>query len=84
MMLKYFHSAVVSAHLGARKTLQRIATNVWWPKMHGNVFDYVRKCELCLRAKPVQNTQVGMHAASLLLEPMERLFIDFVGQACAL
>jgi hypothetical protein len=64
MMLKYFQDAVLSGHLGARKTLQTTPTNVWWPKMRGDVFDYVRKCELCLGAKLAQNTQVAMNAAS--------------------
>jgi hypothetical protein len=47
--------------------------------MRGDVFDYVKKCELCVRAKPAQNTKVGMHYARPSSEPMERLFIDFVG-----
>jgi len=42
-------------------------------------FFYVRKCELCPRAKPAQNTRVGLHSASPVALPMVRLFIDFVG-----
>ena len=79
MLLKYFHDAVISGHLGAWKTYHRIANNFWWPQMRGEVFGYVRRCELCQRAKPAQNTRVGLHAAHPVSRPMDRLFIDFVG-----
>jgi hypothetical protein len=47
--------------------------------MRKDVFDYVRKCELCQRAKPAQNAHVGLHSANPCSEPMKKLFIDFVG-----
>ena len=64
MLLKYFHDSVLSGHLGARKTFQKIATNFWWPKMRAEIFTYVRRCYLCQRAKPAQYTRVGLHLAS--------------------
>jgi hypothetical protein len=79
MCLKYFHDSVLSGHLGARKTFQKIATNFWWPGMRNDVFQYVRKCELCQRAKPAQDANVGMHSSHPCSRPMERLFMDFVG-----
>jgi hypothetical protein len=79
MMLKYFHDGVLSGHLGAKKTFHKIATNFWWPKMRADVFAYARRCELCVRAKPAHNTKVGTHEAKPSAEPMEKLFIDFVG-----
>jgi len=33
----------------------------------------------CQRAKPSQNDQVGFHSATPSSQPMEKLFIDFVG-----
>jgi len=33
----------------------------------------------CQRAKPAQDTRVGLHAAKPASEPMDRLFADFVG-----
>jgi hypothetical protein len=47
--------------------------------MRKEVFDYVRKCVLCQRAKPAQNARMGMHSADPCVEPMEKLFVDFVG-----
>jgi hypothetical protein len=47
--------------------------------MRLEIFDYVRKCDLCQRAKPAQDTRVGLHAASPSSQPMEKLFVDFMG-----
>jgi hypothetical protein len=79
MLLKYFNDSVLLGHLGARKTFQKIATNFWWPKMRAEIFNYVRRCYLCQRAKPAQDTRVGLHSANPSSQPMEKLFIDFVG-----
>ena len=79
MLLCYYHDSAMSGHLGGRETFPKIATNFWWPRMPSEVFNYVRKCDLCQRAKPAQDVRVGMHAASPCSRPMERLFIEFVG-----
>ena len=79
MVIRYFHDGILGGHLGARKTLGKICSNLWWPCMRQEVFEYVRKCELCQRAKPAQNTRVGLHSAEPPRYPLERLFIDFVG-----
>ena len=79
MLLKYFHDSVFSAHLGAWKTYHKVATHFWWPKMRCEVLNYVRRCELCQRAKPAQKQCVGFHSANPVSQPMDRIFIDFVG-----
>jgi hypothetical protein len=47
--------------------------------MRLEISDYVRKCDLCQWAKPAQDMRVGLHAANPCSQPMERLFVDFVG-----
>ena len=44
----------------------------------GGLFKYVQGCELCQRAKPAQNTRVGLHSIEPSAQPLDRLFIDFV------
>jgi len=39
----------------------------------------VHKCELCQRAKPAQDTRVGLHSAQPSSQTMGKMFIDFVG-----
>jgi len=77
--MQYFHDGIFAGHLGARKTLGKISSNLWWANMREDVFKYIQQCELCQRAKPAQNTRVGLHSAEQSSYPMERLFIDFVG-----
>ena len=60
MLLKYFHDSVFSGHLGAWKSYHKIASNFWCPKMRLEIFAYVRRCELCQRAKPAQDCRVGV------------------------
>jgi len=79
MLLSYFHDSALPGHLGAHKTFHKVAVNFWWPKMRTEIFQCVRICDLCQRAKPFQNARVGMHAAEPSTQPMEKLFVDFVG-----
>ena len=79
MILEYFHDSALSAHLGVAKTLRRVAKDFYWPDLRPDVVKYVRQCEGCQRAKPAQNTQVGLHDSKFVSKPMERIFIDFVG-----
>jgi hypothetical protein len=46
--------------------------------MRADVFSYVRKCDVCQRAKPAQNTAVGLHSASPVARLLKRVFVDFV------
>jgi hypothetical protein len=59
--------------------LGKIVSNFWWPSIRKEVFDYVRKCQVCQRAKPAQNMRVGLHSAKPCSELIEKLFFDFVG-----
>jgi hypothetical protein len=40
MILQYFHGSTLSAHLGANKTLGRIAKVFYWPRMRLDVSSY--------------------------------------------
>jgi hypothetical protein len=79
MVLEYFHSSHLSAHLGMTKTLIRISKAFYWPDMRREVSAFVRKCQDCQRAKPAHDSQVGLHSSEVVTRPLERVFIDFVG-----
>ena len=40
--------------------------------MKDEVFKYVKQCDLCQRAKPAQNLEVGLHSATPASCPLER------------
>jgi hypothetical protein len=79
MVLEYFHSSTMSAHLGMTKTLNRICKVFYWPAMMRDVCAFVRQCLDCQRAKPAQDSRVGLHSSEVVTRQMERVFIDFVG-----
>jgi hypothetical protein len=76
MILDYFHDSMLSAHLGVAKTLHRVSKVFYWPGIRPDVVKYGRQCDVCQRAKPAQNTQVGFHNSPIVTKPMERIFIE--------
>jgi hypothetical protein len=70
MVLDYFHCSPLSAHLGMTKTLNRISRVFYWPDMRKQVCEVVRACLQCQRAKPAQDTRVGLHSSEVT-RPME-------------
>jgi hypothetical protein len=79
MVLEYFHSSTLSAHLGMTKTLNRIGKVFYWPDMRRELCSFVWWCQDCQRAKPAQDSRVGLHSSEVVTKPLERIFIDFVG-----
>ena len=69
----------MSGHLGSFKTWKKIRHQFYLPKLRDDVFEHVRQCELCQRAKPAQDTKVGLHQATPASYPLEIFFFDFVG-----
>jgi hypothetical protein len=79
MVLEYFHSSTLSAHLGMTKTLNRISKVLYWPDIRRKVCTFVKGCQDCQRAKPARDSRVGFHSSQVVTRPMERIYVDFVG-----
>jgi hypothetical protein len=62
MLLKYFHDSPVARHLGAYKTWKKVWRKYYRPNVREDVFQYVRQCELCRRAKLTRNAKAGLLA----------------------
>ena len=78
-LLTEAHDAPLSGHLGRDKTYQRLQKIVYWPRMHEEVSEYCKTCEVCQAVKPSRQNKIG------LLQPHDvppRLFhtitIDFI------
>jgi hypothetical protein len=50
-LLRAAHAGRFSGHGGEAKTLLRLQQSYFWPGMAGDVAEFVRKCEICQRAK---------------------------------
>lgn len=46
-LLTEMHDALLSGHLGARKTSLALGQRVWWPHMDRDVRTYVGACPVC-------------------------------------
>jgi hypothetical protein len=80
MVLEYFHSSTMTAHLGMAKTLNPISRVFYWPKMRKEVCTIVRQCQDCQKAKPPRDSRVSLHSSEIVTRPMERIsYIDFLG-----
>jgi hypothetical protein len=79
MVLQYFHGSTLRAHLGITKTLGRVGRIFYCPGMRSDVCDFMRRCQECQRAKPAQDSRVGVHSREVVEKPLERVFIDFFG-----
>lgn len=55
-VIRRFHDATTAAHLSFYKTLQKIQTHYYWPKMRKDVSDYVRICHVCKASKAPNTT----------------------------
>lgn len=79
-LLKQSHDNVISGHLGVYKTYNRLLTNYYWPGMQRDVRDYVRKCTVCARYKPVCKKTPGEMGKRPNIERCWQLIsVDLVG-----
>lgn len=74
-----FHSSVIGGHSGVQKTYQRMAREVYWAGMKGDVAKFVAECDVCQRQK------YSTMAPSGLLQPLalpttvwSELTMDFI------
>nr|KAJ0197601.1 hypothetical protein LSAT_V11C700383600 [Lactuca sativa] len=65
VLCKEFHEGDVGGHSGVQKTYQRIAREVYWDGMKGDVARWVAECDTCQRHKYSTMSPSG------LLQPLE-------------
>ena len=78
-ILEANHDAILSGHLGFKKSLSRIRQNYYWFKMRDSVRNYVRACSVCgarkrppkLPRAPLKNYHQG--------SPLDRIAMDILG-----
>lgn len=79
-IMQRFHDSPAAAHFGVYKTLQKIKTHFYWPKMQQDIYRYVRSCETCKASKAPNSTLMPqMGAGKPAKQPWELVSIDFVG-----
>lgn len=78
-ILEEFHSSPVGGHSGIKATLARLSTLFYWPGMHADVKDFIRRCDVC------QYNKYDPHSPYGLLQPLsiphqvwEDISMDFI------
>ena len=79
-LLRAFHNASVSAHMGRTKTYSRLKRRFWWPGMLTDVERWVNACLLCRKRKTIANKNAGEAMQFEEPEkPFDQIGIDHVG-----
>jgi hypothetical protein len=50
-LIKYFHEHPMKMHQGIQGVTRDIKENFYWPKMDDDIIQYVRYCNVCMKAK---------------------------------
>ncbi len=64
-ILQMYHNKPTAGHLGIKRTEEIITRNYWWPRLHFDVVDYVKTCEICARNK------INKHKKYDFLRPLD-------------
>ncbi len=62
------HDSLYSGHMGISKTLKKIQTRFWWPKMREDAQTYVNSCDVCQRSKAPTTQPGGLSQPLKILE----------------
>lgn len=79
LVLKELHDAPTSGHLGIDKTLARVSSRAYFPKMKKSVADYIRSCHLCQRVRYDNRKQPGLMRSSPTEGPWDSIYMDLMG-----
>ena len=78
-LISHAHDHLLAGHNGRQKTLDRVATEFWWPGIDADVADYVRKCSVCQRNTPAPKPAQLLNPLPLCTGPGQRVHADLWG-----
>lgn len=78
-LMKQFHDSAIGGHEGVLKTFKRMAKEVYWKGMRGDVTEFIKGCEVCQKNKYSTLTPVGLLAPlPIPLQVWSDISLDFV------
>ncbi|XP_035228920.1 uncharacterized protein LOC118201016 [Stegodyphus dumicola] len=79
-VLKLAHESVFGAHMGIKKTKERIRYNFYWPNMNNDITEYCLSCEPCqLRSTEKITDRIPITPVLRPYLPFEVVNIDIIG-----
>ena len=70
------HSATYSGHFRIEATYHRIAYNYYWPRMHQDIENYIKACDVCQRKDKMKKNN-PLHPIETR-PPFEKIGIDLI------
>ena len=78
-IMQHLHNHKTSAHLGVKKTLEKIRARFYWPRYKADVVRWCAECKICVSHKQSYNPKRAPLQQSFTFQPLERIAIDIVG-----
>ena len=80
-VLRTAHDHVTGAHVGIRKTIERISNVYAFPGLSKRVRDYIKSCDICQRvSNKCVNERFPLTPIEIVGEPFDELVIDVLGK----
>ena len=91
-LIQAYHSGIVrvnsltaknvGGHVGRNKTLLKMASAYYWPKMQEDIAQYISTCECCqwVNTTKLQKVNEDLHSIPIPLKPMAQVSIDLMNK----
>ena len=74
------HDSLMSGHLGADRTVNKVLALFFWPGIQADVRRFCRSCDICQRTTAKGKTRkVPLAKMPVIDEPFRRVAVDLVG-----
>ena len=91
-MFRQLHDAINAAHMGRRRTFEKLQRKYFWYQMEGDVRRWIQACPICQRRKPTHKPPraplkpflVGMPCEQIAMDVIDHLPTTVSGNKCVL
>ena len=78
-ILDRHHNHKTAAHMGINRTLSRIQTKYFWPRMKESVTEFIKKCLICAKRKAHKRNIAPLQPIPAATFAWQRVAMDIVG-----
>lgn len=78
-ILQENHDRPEAGHLGFDKTYHRTSRRYYWPGMYNEIANYVKRCNVCQKIKPIQRLPEGKMSVRSYTVPWDTVSADIMG-----
>lgn len=78
-ILNSYHNDATAGHYGIERTIARIASRYYWPKMRTEITEHIGNCIECQRYKATNLKPAGLFQSTAAEQRFEVISIDFFG-----